>query len=193
MAQQMEAVRGGRRIRPGYLPAITAEAKQLPALYRMRDLKKYRADLAAQREKELALAKKSVKLQEKQAKIGTGISAVQVGATGYMARKMAVGKTATTTAAPATATGTEAGTAPLAAGGKTTTAQYAGAGVGGYVAGRYLGKPVGEEAIPSSIVKGKRSRGRWGGMMAGAATGTVIAGPGWGTAIGAVAGLIGAW
>lgn len=191
----MQAVRGGRRIRPGYRGIIGAQARRLPEMYRLKEERGYREQLSGQREREIGLTERGQKLQEKQARVATGISAAQVGATGYMARQMTAGG-APSAGESVAWTGRTGGGAPAGAG----IGGYAGTAGAGYVAGRYVGAPVGEKAIPTSVVKGGRSRRRWGGMAAGAgagaAYGTMVA-PGVGTGVGAViggiAGLIGAW
>ena len=198
---QTAAVSARRRLRSSY--GIDAEAKRLPEMYALREQRQYREDMAAQRAREFGLAEEGQKLQEKQAKIATGISAAQVGATGYMARSMTAGGSASGAQAGAVSTGGAGG----AGGGGAASTSPAGAGVAGYAgaagagyAGGKVGGYYGERNIPESAVKGGRSRRRWGGMAggaaAGAAYGTMVA-PGVGTGVGAiiggVAGLIAAW
>lgn len=218
---QYGAVAGGRRRRFPYREMIEAAQPQIyAAKAREEDIayrKKRLAAEATHRERVLAQAAEDLEARKKaaaeaariaqaqselrrqqlaeskkQAETGAWISGTQTAALGgYLGYKAFGGGAAATaggvTAGPGTGTIMTGG----GGGGWGTAAQYAGAAAGGYVAGRYLGKPLGEAHIPTSLVRGRRSRGRWGGMAAGAATGFAIGGP-WGAALGAGAGYFGA-
>jgi len=190
MATQLGAVTG-RRIPSQYRSIINAEASRLPDMYAMREDRKYRENLSAQRERELQLAEESQRIQERQAKIATGISAAQVGATGYLARSMtAGGGTATPATTVPIGSSSDFYGAPGTPVPQATTMGYLGTAGAGYMGGK-IGGRLGEKYIPEGLVKGKESRGRWGSMAggaaAGAAYGTWLA-PGVGTGIGAVIG-----
>lgn len=184
MATQLGAVTG-RRVPSRYRSILFAEASRLPAMYELKEARKYRESLAAQRARKLTIAEESQKIQERQAKIATGISAAQVAATGFLARRMLVG-------GGTTPTGTvPVGSSPDFFGVPGTPAvtpwySYLAPAGAGYLSGGF-GYKMGEKVIPKALVRGGRSRSRWGAMAAGAAAGAAAGSffPGIGTALGA--------
>lgn len=122
MTTQFEAIRG-RRLPTRYRSIITAEAKELPTMYALREKKAAQKKYDIQQERALSLAERSQKLQEKQAKTATYISTAQLGTQAYLGYKM--GTPTAATVAP------QVGTAGTSA----QWARFAGAGSGGTQAG----------------------------------------------------------
>lgn len=79
MPEQIQATTG-RRIRRPYQSMISAQAAQLPQLYKAKERRQYQEEAAGLRARELTVMEEGQKVQEKQTKRATMIGAVGTGA-----------------------------------------------------------------------------------------------------------------
>ena len=79
MTQQIEAVTG-RRVPSRYRSMITAQAAQLPEVYRAKDQKEYQEETSALKKEEMGLAERGQQAAEDRAEKASRLSAVGTGA-----------------------------------------------------------------------------------------------------------------
>lgn len=79
MIRQIEAITG-RRVPSRYRSMITAQAAQLPEMYRAKEQKEYQEKTTKLREEEMGLAERGQKAAERRSERATRISAIGTGA-----------------------------------------------------------------------------------------------------------------